>query len=63
MGLSLIWVLSIAKGQGKKNIMARKLQKIPTAAFCDYSYDAEAMCEWVLCKNRVWQKYSENCEG
>ena len=43
--------------------MARKLQKIPTAAFCDYSYDEEAMCEWVLCKNRAWQKYSENCEG
>lgn len=43
--------------------MARKLQNIPTAAFHDSTYNEEAMCGWVLCKNRVWKKYSENYEG
>ena len=34
--------------------MARKLQKVLTAAFHDSMYDEEATCGWVLCKNRVW---------
>lgn len=43
--------------------MARKLQKVLTAAFHDSTYDEEATCGLVLCKYRVWQKYSENHEG